>query len=616
MTAQCIVPEAQVQEAFLAAPPLISQTILDLSAKYPNWLRDAFTMEMWPLGHGTQMEQLVIRQAYPQIERGFDAWKKLNNNTGCNPCSGPDCSYNITQFGGFGIERKVVDLMRREFVSPSYCISEIQTTYQFDIIFAKIIEFLYRQVEFFKEFNIGLNVLSSLAKKFVIDSEGPKPNTQNPYVYRPKGTAILSTQSIDMFSFFYERMRRSSSAIPYDVVNGAPIFAAIMSPELLSRLYRDDPQLRQDVRFSSAANALLEKYNFVSTIRNMFLPAVTLYPRRFNWDAGNGLWVEVLPYLNNVPMEAGAYTEINPAYESASYEEVLFHGRDPFKIMFLESAQTLGGNSSFGPEYSFFNLWQWINPQTIQDPLRRTGFFMTSASIGIAPQYSEGIFGVLLARTSAAVMFTAPVTPICPTQPPACTNVVPDVGCPCANIVSVTANPITPGNYFVVLNVPTTAVATDVIQLGYGTGGYVSATVVAVSADALTLEVTIAETLPLPCDQFTTIFCDDTLGCSASVLEVVVNPADNTQLFLTLSYPLKAVTAGDDVQLVLSDGTLQNADVVSADMVNNVWVVDLGASPFAGDTDTILALCVPTSQDASCPGCDVGPSFADCVEPT
>lgn len=604
MTATCILPECKVQEAFLAAPPLISQTIIDLSAKYPNWLRDAWDLEQWPLGAGTQMEQLVIRQAYPQIERGFDKWKKLSNNTGCNPCDGPDCSYNISHFGGFGIERKVVDLMRREFVSPTYCVAEIQTTYQFDQVFAKIIEFLYRQVEFFKEFNIGQNVLTSLAKKYVIDSGGPKPNTENPYVYRPRGTAILSTQSIDMFQFFYERMRRQASAVPYDVVNGAPVFAAIMSPELLSRLYRDDPQLRQDVRFSAQANALLEKYNFISTLRGMFLPALTLYPRRFNYTGG--AFVEVLPYINKVPLEVGEYTEINPAYEEATYEEVLLHGMHPFKIMYLENARTLGGNSSFGPEHSFFNMWDWVNPQTIQDPLRRTGFFMTEAQIGIAPQYSEAIYGILVARTSPAVMFTPPVTPICPTEPPACTNEVPDVGCPCGNIISVTANPVTPGNYFVTLSVPLDVDPEDVIQLGYATGGYVNAEVVTSSSDDLVIEVTITEDIDC-LTNFTTIFCDNTLGCSAQVLEAVVNGADKD---LTLSHPIKADTALDVVTVILKDGTTVAGAVVAVNMVTNVWTVTVAVT----DLSTIVAICVPTATDATCPSCDCGPSFEACEE--
>lgn len=609
----CYMPEAQVAEAFLASPPLISQTMLDLSAKYPNWMRDAWDMELWPLGHGTQMEQLVIRQAYPQIERGFDKWKKLGNNTGCNPCAGPDCSYNISQFGGFGIERKVVDLMRREFVSPSYCISEIQTTYQFDTLFPKVVEFLYRQVEFFKEFNIGQNVLTSLAKKYVIDSSGPKPNIQNPYVYPPLGTAILSTLTVDVFSFFYERMRRLASAIPYDQVDGAPLFAAIMSPELLSRLYRDDPQIRQDVRFSSEANGLLSKYNFITSIRNMFLPAVTMYPRRFSATAG--VLTEILPYLNNVPMEAGVYTEVNPAYESAQYEEVILHGMHPFKLMYLESAQTLGANSSFGPEVSFFNIWQWINPQTVEDPLRRVGFFMTEASIGIAPQYSEAIFAILVNRQNPGIMYAPPLTVPCPEPPVVCDNVIPAVGCPCGNIVSITPNPVTPGNYFVTLSVATTAVPTDVLQLGYATGGYVNATVVAVSADGLSVEVTIAEDLPLPCDNFTTLFCDDTLGCSSSVLEYSIDPADNNNLFLTLSYPIKAVTAADVVTLTFGNGTQDTTvTVVSADMVNNAWVVDTGGV-FVDNVGGVVSICVPTATDASCPGCDVDPTFTPCDVP-
>lgn len=611
--------EVQVQEAFLAAPPLVAQQILDLSVKHPNWLRDLYEIEEWPRGNGTVMEQLVFRGAMPQIERGFDKWKKMDNNTGCAPCS-TDCSYNWTPFGGNGFERKLTQLMSREFRSPSYCIKEIQTTAHFKEVFAKIVENLYGQVDFFKEMNIGLNFLTGLAKKYVIDSAGAKPNTQNPYVYRPIGNARISTLNVEIFESFYERMRRMPDCVPYDVVDGAPIYSCIASHQLLGRLYRDDPNLRQDARFSGASNDLLTKYNFMSTIRGMFIASPVLYPRRFNYVADNsvGHFEEVLPFVNDVPMEVGAYTGMNELYDDATYEEVILHGKFPFKLFHLPTESSLGANSSFGPEFSWFNSWMWVNPQTTEDPFRRVGYFATSASIGLSAQFSEGMFAILVERPKKTLMASWLPEPECPPEAVECDNEVPVVACPCQMILSVVVNPMDPTHYFVTLASASDAQAEDDIQLGIDTGGYVTAHVEDVSADGTVLEVTFSAedngTNPnWTCDHFTTVFCDNTLGCSANIQTYRTDPTDATQVYLALSNPIKAVTPGDVITIYMGDGTSGSATVVSIDWPNNVWLVDVGGT-FMDVHGGLVSVCVPYSTDATCPACG-GPTVDYCEYP-
>lgn len=613
MSVQCTLSEAQVQEAFLAAPPLINQQIIDLSLKHPSWLRDLPEVEEWPRGNGTLMEQLIFRSALPQIERGFDKWKKLSNNTGCSPCSGPDCAYNWTQLGGHGFERKITELMRREFRSPAYCISEIQTTAHFRDVFAKIVESLYAQIDFIKEQNIALNALTGLAKKYVVDSGGIKPNTQNPYVYRNIGSARLSQLNIGILEFFYEQMRRMPDAIPYDVVDGSPIFALEASAQLLSHLYRDDSELRQDVRFSGLANANLLKYNFMTTIRGMFIPAPMLYPRRFNIVSGEP--IEVLPFINDIPAEVGTYTGINGAYETATHEEVTIHGKYPFKVFYMPTEQTLGQNTSFGPEFSWFNNWLWVNPLTNQDPFRRVGYFATSAQFGISQQFSDAIYGILVERPSVASVATFFPTPACPPTPVDCDNEVPAVGCPCPLILDYSQNPVDLTHFFLNLAapLPSDTVEDDTIQFGLDTGGYIVGTVVAISADFKSVEVTFpAGTTLGTCDRFTTIFCDNTLGCSSAIAAYVPNCADATRVDLTLENPIKADTAADVVTLYYGNGTTQSGTVVTANMLTNVWVVDIGGTNFCDQVGGIISICVPPGTDATCPACGAGPTITQC----
>lgn len=601
----------QVQQAFLAAPPLIAQEIVDLTVQSPSFLMDLPEYDTWPAGNGTQMQQLVFRGEMPQIERGFNNWSKLTDNTGCDPCDGPNCSYNWTTFGGTSMDRKLAELMRREFKTPGYCIKTIQTTAHFKEVFAKIVENIYRQTAFFKEQNIAFNLLTQLAKKFVVDGSGPKPNPADPYVYRNFGSARSGSVNILLFEFFYEWMRRIPDVIPYDVVDGAPIYGAFMSQQLQSHLYRDDASLRQDARFSGAANSLLSKYNFQSTIRGMFIPAPILYPRRFRLEAVTGRPIEVLPFVNGVPAEVGTYTSFNPAYEQATHEEILLCGRSPFKLWTQPTEETLGAGTSFGPEFSMFDNWMWINPMTVQDPFRRFGYFASEATLGISPQFSEGILGVLVERPPVTMAVTYNPEPVCPPDTVSCDNDVPDTLCPCPLILSYTPNPLTAGNYFITLAAPIVASVSDDIQFGIDTGGYVTGTVVGINAAGTVVEVTITDGTDFldVCDHFTSIFCDDTMGCFADVLQYAPTCEQTDYWTVILSNPVKA-DVGEDITVYYGDGTSVTGTIISIDYTTNTYVLDTGAA-VCDQVGGVVAVCVPTATESTCPGCG-GPTVTQC----
>ena len=610
-------PADCVTDAFIAAPPALQSTILDLSIRQPSWMMDTYKVSPWPSDTGSSLQHLIYRGSFPQFERNFDKWAKQSDNSGCNPCEGPNCAYNVTVLGGSGLERKETTLMSREFRSEDYCINEISTTLQFKEVFAQIVKNLNSQIRFEKEINIGQNALVGIAKKLVVDSDGFKPNLSNPYMYPAIGSAKISTLNIGICETLYDTMRRQPEAVPYDMVDGAPVFAAIASPETWAGLWRNDPQLRQDVRFSGAANNNLSKYNFQSTVRGQFLAVPFLWPRRFNYVGGQ--FVEVLPLINGIPMEVGSFTGLNGAYQTADYEEILFHGMYPFEVFFRTVPSTLGENTSFGPEPAFLNSWQWINPQTIQDPLRRVGYFLTAAKIGIGQQYSDAVWGLLVRRASQRTLATFLPEPICPPTTVTCNNTIPATGCPCPLILSAFPDPTaSSATEFLILAAPITPtpVADDDIQFGIDTGGYITGTVVTVSSDAKAVSVTFPVGTDLGvCDHFTNIFCDDTLGCFSDVRRYAVNCTDATRLDLTLANPIKADTAADTVTLYYGNGTTQSATVVSVNMTTGVWVVDIGATAFCDQVGGVIAICVPPGTDATCPACSLcdSPTATQCT---
>lgn len=590
----------QTQDYFLAAQPYLSSRIMDLTIAAPNFMSELPAMEEFPLGQGTTFQQLVYRGQMPQIERGFDAWKARSQDSGCDPCAN-DCAYNWTQFGGSGLDRKIAKIMDRDFKSNAFCVREIQTTANFNEVMSQIVLNLYRQIAFFKEFNVAQNFLTSIAKKTMIDSTGFKFNPEDPYVYRNVGTATLGRLSIQAMTKLYEWMRREPSVIPFDIQNGAPLYAIMASDELLQDVYRVDTELRQDIRFSGFADANVTRYNFLSSFRGMFLQAPILYPRRFTLNADADP-VEVLPFVNGVPAERGSYTANNPAYDAAPYEEVILTGRSPFKVLFQQTASSVGGGTSFGPEFSFMNNWMWINVLTDNDPFRRSGFYATSASIALAPQYSEGVIGLLVARPSyLAVAQFNPIT-ACPPTPPTCNNAVPDVTCPCPIVLSATPDPFVASAWNIELATPIDVEAEDPISFVLQSGTTIDGEVVQVNAAGTLVQVTLPDTFTSEtCNQVIEVECEAVGACSSEVSQAgacsgsVINTID-----VPLQTPIVATTVGNVVTGFFADGSTKNLTVVSVSS-DGIWrfsftgtICDLGG---------LYRVCVPTSTNAACPAC-------------
>lgn len=618
-------------QAFLAATPEIASEILDMSFKTPLWLADIYELEKWDSNQNV-LQQLVFKGSLPEVERGFDRWKKLANTAGCSPCT-DDCSYNWTQFSGHGFERRMIELMRREFRTQDYCVSEIASTHEYEQVFSKVVENIYSQVAFFKEYNIGLNFLTGIAKKLMVDSAGLKGNSQDPYSYRPLGTVTLSRLNLRMLSKIYEGLRRRSDVLPFDVVNGQPLYCISASDELMDDLYLADANSRVDLRFSSAADALLTRYNFMSSIRNQFINAPLLYPRRFEYNALTSQWLEIVPFLNGLPAEAGSFSDLNPAYENATYEEVLIYGKSPFKVFYRPPVPSLGEGAEFGPEPTFMDTWMWVNVQTDLDPFKRVGYYATSAQLALSAQWSGGVYGIMVPRPRGSMIAEFFPADVCPPEAVVCDNTLPDVGCPCPLIVSAIPNPVVANRYFITFAVPVVGEVEDTIQLGIDTGGYISGEITAITADGLNVEVEFAAGTDLGnCNRFTTVFCDNTLGCSSLVLQVNDCRSGITgQIEVLLANPIKAVTAGNDVTAFMGDGTQQTMDVVSVDQLNNRWILAYAAG--FGPTDNpsgtgnpvtlegdlncdrngIVKICVPPTTNATCPAC-VGPVVTQCSE--
>jgi len=620
---QCISP-GNVTQAFIANAPLIGATIRNMELQAPNWYRDLLKPQPWPEDAGLSMQELEYHGELPQVEEGFDSWELLDDPSGCGVICTPNCGYNFHPLEGNAFNSKTFRIMRKDFKTDSFCVTSISSTREYNQVFSAMVQGFYNQIAFHKEVNVGQNFMSQIAKKYLIDSAGFKPNPGDPYSYLPLGDTVLSAMTIDGLEFFYQQLRMMPRIQPLSYSNGMPLYAVVASPEMFSGLYRDDPKIRADLRAAAAGSSeyggdLIQRYSFNYTIRDMFLPVNYLTPRRFRWDTTTSNWVRILPWVKGVKGTVGTYTDINPRYMDPSYathEEVLVHGMDPMAVYTRQDPSTLGEGSSFGPQpgNGFWDNFQWSNPETPDDPGRLQGFYWTRAQIALIARGDVYAFLVPRKPLASMVRFYSPNL-TCPPESTECENTLAAGLCPSPTISSFMPHPTLADTYFVTFTVPIDAEADDVIALESTTHGFVNATVLTdgISADGKTFMVEITGTVPT-CDRFFRVFNAADLQCSSQVLSYETVSGDNTQLNLLLRNPIASYANGQTVTLKYGNGTSVSATIVSAgiNMMENTWRVDIGGTAFSDTVLGVVEICVPTATVSRCPGCS-GPTETQCA---
>jgi hypothetical protein len=151
--------------------------------------------------------------------------------------------------------------------------------------------------------------------------------------------------------------------------------------------------------------------------------------------------------------------------------------------------------------------------------------------------------------------------------------------------------------------------ADDTIDLGVSTGGYVTATVVTANADGSAVTATLSA-VPACLDNFTSVFVDDTRGCSSKVVKYNINSADATRIDVYLHNPIKA-DATETVTVYYGNGSSISGTVISRDMTTGKYVIDIGSSNFSDTVGGVAAVCVPTATDATCGACQATPAAVE-----
>lgn len=165
------------------------------------------------------------------------------------------------------------------------------------------------------------------------------------------------------------------------MVNGQPVFVAYMGYEQHRALIKLNDGVRNDVRWSSKVDMLIEPFAATTTL-NGFTHIVDMKAPRYNFTAG--AWVRV-PYYTTTATTIGDRAIINPDYKTAVYEDIVIYLRDVVERQMPTKITSFGDATFRSP--SLAGDPQWLNiPDRFENPLGNIGFFYALLQASYRPR--------------------------------------------------------------------------------------------------------------------------------------------------------------------------------------------------------------------------------------
>jgi hypothetical protein len=557
-----------------------------------------------------------------ETETDLTKWRPVSTSIDAMTAGGAcgdhnPCKKSYDEVPGWGFSSVAWGMYERQLRTKEFCVDALRTR---DMSIQQILDMF---VEYFHDF--GESKVQEFIKahyykdsqKYVLTNKGFEYDIHNPTKYpiltEPNAVAALNYGAL--YKFYHRIQSQLGEAFAVTMIDGRPLYTMSVSDEaLFDSLYHDDKIF--DITHWSAPQGLpdlIKAFNYRKQYAGMFVTMLDNDARRFNVD-GSGDLVLVPRYLTGVtiPGGQGKMDVENEDWHNAVFEELMIFPTKCYKVLSKGKLSSVGGGTIFGTPPVRFEDWMWFADRCKGNEWGLTGYWVTSASLGMEPLPGQMHIKSLLFRR-AQVAHNIQYLPARQCTPPddvACDNdTVTGRSCPCAQIVGVPLpHPTNPNIYFIKFAPSVELAVLDEVTLELATGGTLSVTGEVVSVTTadetgFVAELDFGAALDLSPDCIVGIACGNKKVCfsRAQVDLSVCNLTAGTVTVTTLDGVLNA-DAGDTVQLQYGDGTTANVAITSFSSNGVQVVLPITVATLCSKKD-LLAICVPTATTAACPAC-------------
>lgn len=191
----------------------------------------------------------------------------------------------------------------------------------------------------------------------------------------------------------------------YAMVDGQPVFVVVMSSEQQRQLIKGNADIRQDYRYADPKE-LLKPFGVKRVYGGLFHLIDDKAPR-YDYDAEADDYIEVPFYTTN---EAGIAI-VNPDYESALYEKVIFYHPKVCKRLMQKPLSDMGSGASV-KAWNYAGQVEWINEYDKEcNKYKDTGYWSARLRAAYQPNIPEYGYEVMVLRCPGSLGTTP-----CPTS--------------------------------------------------------------------------------------------------------------------------------------------------------------------------------------------------------
>jgi len=187
----------------------------------------------------------------------------------------------------------------------------------------------------------------------------------------------------DLMDEVYQRLLQDGADHESEVgkEDGASVFMLFLGFEQSRALVKGNEGVRNDVRWSSDADELLKPFS-IKRVLNGFAHIVDTKAPRYNFTAG--AWVRV-PFYTTAAATNGTKLVVNPAYQTALYEDVIVFLRNVMRREMPQPMTSFGNGTSFDRP-NFTGDVRWLNiPNEEINPDGNIGFFRATLQASARP---------------------------------------------------------------------------------------------------------------------------------------------------------------------------------------------------------------------------------------
>lgn len=361
----------------------ISEEIHDRTLNTSPWI-NLVKKGQWPDEMGEQISVLMYERSLPATS---PTWETVTFNDG----TGNNCVPNA-EVVEFAQTLRNYNLQQTALQSPNICVNDLRFTFkrrkQLENCFSILSQntgWLWQERH--RDEYVRLSEHKMIAKDGLPESDTAFPS-QLP----------TSRLTAGILKRIYQKLIRDGAARDggsVDTVNGRPQFIAVMSPEMDQLIVEEDLKIREDFRYSNRVAELLQPFGVDRPYKG-FYHLIDDFPPRYNWTGA--AWSRIDPYVA-VATDKGNKYEINPAYETATYEDTIIFLPSVLRCLMPKPITTPGGNTRFDPQ-KYQGDWGWRNIlDRVENPDGTWGYFRGIFSCGTEPVYPQ--FGYVIRHLRA-----------------------------------------------------------------------------------------------------------------------------------------------------------------------------------------------------------------------